>query len=134
MVLSRKHTKGHLKKRSYKTKPNRYDLIINKDDGDKEKVIEDIVDVFKNLNYPAFSRVISLALRHGGRASYVSEQLFKDADSDFFNFNKVVGRVLKKYIKDGETPESSKCPECGEKLVYSEGCKKCMSCGVDFCN
>ena len=26
-----------------------------------------------------------------------------------------------------------KCPECGEKLVYEEGCVKCYSCGISRC-
>jgi ribonucleoside-diphosphate reductase alpha chain len=39
-----------------------------------------------------------------------------------------VERILRKYIKDG-TISGEICEICGAKLVYTEGCLKCNSCG-----
>jgi ribonucleoside-diphosphate reductase alpha chain len=30
--------------------------------------------------------------------------------------------------------EKDKCPECGGKMVFQEGCAKCPSCGFSFCS
>ena len=52
----------------------------------------------------------------------------------FDRFEKVVARVLKKYIKDGEkVMTSDKCPSCGSDLVYENGCKVCKNCGNSTC-
>jgi ribonucleoside-diphosphate reductase alpha chain len=46
-----------------------------------------------------------------------------------------MARVLKKYIKDGEKALSAnKCPECGNELVFVEGCKSCPQCGFSKCD
>jgi ribonucleoside-diphosphate reductase alpha chain len=67
--------------------------------------------------------------------SSVVEQLFKDDSSDFMTYNKVLARILKKYIHDGEKPESgSFCSECGGELIYQEGCLICMNCGFSKCS
>ena len=58
--------------------------------------------MFENKTYGVLGRLISLGLRHGCSPVYVSEQLFKDTDFDFMAYNKVMGRILKKYIVDGE--------------------------------
>lgn len=41
-------------------------------------------------------------------------------------------RALKKYVKNG-TKSKHTCPECGEKLIYEEGCLRCPSCGYSKC-
>jgi len=65
----------------------------------------------------------------------VSEQLSKDTDFDFTSYAKTLGRVLKKYIANGEKPETDVfCPECSEELVYQEGCKSCLNCHWSKCS
>jgi ribonucleoside-diphosphate reductase alpha chain len=50
------------------------------------------------------------------------------------SFNKVVARVLKKYIKEGDK-SGDRCPECKEKaMIYQEGCCLCLSCGYTACS
>lgn len=131
--LPKKYVKGFINKRSYKTKNSEYDLIINKDSED-QLVVKNIVETFENPNHGVLGRLISLSLRHGTKPAYLSEQLLKDTDFDFTTYSKCMGRVLKKYIKNGERPENGKgCQECGGEIVYEEGCVLCRSCGFSKC-
>lgn len=112
-----------------------YNLIIG--EGDDQMSIKDLANVFENLTYGAFTRTISLALRHGAPIQYVVEQLLKDKHSDMTSFSKVISRVLKSYIKDGTTSSGEKtCPSCNTEgtLVYQEGCVTCTACKFSKCN
>lgn len=111
-----------------------YNLILG--EGDDQMIIKDIANVFENANYGAFTRTISLALRHGTPIQYVSEQLQKDKHSDVTSFAIVIARVLKDYIADGtKFSVESKCPGCGavNSLIYQEKCPKCIQCGWGKC-
>jgi len=103
-----------------------YNLILG--EGDDQMLIKDIANVFDNANFGAFTRTISLALRHGTPVQYVVEQLQKDKHSDITSFSKVIARVLKNYIVDGTKSTSErKCPSCGNtQLVYEQGCMGCV--------
>ena len=132
--IPKKYTKGALTKHHFKTKDNRYDLSIG--NGDEETIIRDIVKVFDNPNNSAFTRMISLGLRHGARPSFLVEQLQKDKDSDMFSFARCVARILKNYIKNGERAYSDKaCPSCNAEngLIYQDGCVMCKACGYSKC-
>lgn len=111
-----------------------YNLMIG--DGEDEMTIKDIANVFENANFGAFTRTISLALRHGTPVQYVVEQLLKDKHSDVTSFSKVVARVLKNYIADGtKSTAERKCPACGKEnsFAYQEKCLKCMNCDWSKC-
>lgn len=111
-----------------------YNLIVG--EGDDQMLIKDIANVFENANFGAFTRTISLALRHGTPVQYVAEQLLKDKHSEITSFSKVVARVLKQYILDGtKSTMERKCPECGKEnsFVYQEKCLKCMNCNWSKC-
>jgi len=104
--------------------------------GENELVIKDLATVFENTTESAFTRTISLALRHGVPVQYVCEQLEKGAskDNDMFSLSKGLQRVLKKYIKDGTKINKKTCLKCSaEALVYQEGCTTCLSCGYSKC-
>ena len=108
------------------------DLMVGTN-GDEIRV-RDIVKVFDNPNNSAFTRLISLSLRHGANIQYAVEQMQKDRDSDMFSFAKCVARVLKNYIKDGTRATEKTCTECKtEGLIYVEGCITCKSCGYSKC-
>ena len=127
-------TTGALTKIKFKTKDNRYDLRVGKN-GD-EMIVRDIVKVFDNPNNSAFTRMISLGLRHGAKPSFLVEQLHKDKDSDLFSFSRCVARILKNYIQDGEQAHSDKaCPSCSFEagLIYQDGCVTCTACGYAKC-
>ena len=130
----RKYDRGHIVKRPYKTKPSEYDLILNKGTED-EFIIRNIVETFSNEAESVIGRLISLSLRTGARPALLSEQLLRDPSEDFMSYYKLLGRLFKKYIQNGEVPESGKfCQECGGELAYLEGCKSCLSCGYSKCS
>ena len=130
-----RHTKGRLTKHSFKTKTNRYDLTFGVDDD--TTVVRDIVRVFDNPNESAFTRMLSLSLRHGACPRLLVEQLMKDKDSDMFSFARCVARILKNYIIDGEPAFSGDkaCAVCNaeDSLVYQDGCVTCSQCGYAKC-
>ncbi len=131
--IPRSFSSGTLLKRSRKTKNSIYDLSFG--EKDDEFVIKNIVEVFDNPNYSAFTRTISLALRHGAPVSFMVEQLQKDRDADFSSFSRVVARVLKKYIENGTKSTEKQCENCDTEgsLIYQEGCVTCLSCGSGKC-
>ena len=130
--IPKRYDKGRLTKHCFKTRHNRYDLSFGYN-GDTIH-IKDVVKVFDNPNNSAFTRMISLGLRHGAQAKFMVEQLQKDKDSEMFSFAKCIARILKNYIKDGEVPSDKLCSECGsESLLYQDGCITCTSCGYAKC-
>jgi len=120
------HTRGVVRK----VKKGQYDLVI----GDKNPrlVFEDFTKVYDTPN-ASLARFISMALRHGTPLQFIIKQLHKD--THFTDFERVVGRVLKKYIRDGEEiiTKDWRCPECESKLVFREGCATCLACGWSRC-
>jgi len=131
--IPKKYTEGILVKNPRKTVNSVYDLKIGRN-GDSI-VVRDLVRVFDNPNHSAFTRLISLGLRHGASVQYVVEQMQKDRDSDMFSFARCVARIMKNYIIDGTRPAGDKvCPQCNsEELVYMEGCVTCKGCGFAKC-
>jgi len=131
--IPKKHIHGTLTKHTFKTRNNRYDLQV--DEGDDAIFIKDVVTVFDNPTNSAFTRMISLALRHGAKPSFLVEQLHKDRDSDMFSFSRCVARILKNYIQNGEKVESDKvCEVCEQEgLTYQDGCVTCAKCGYAKC-
>ena len=130
--IPRDKAAGFLVKNPRKTINSIYDLKVGKN-GDTV-IIKDLVRVFDNPNHSAFTRMISLALRHGANIQFTVEQLQKDRDSDMFSFAKCVARVLKGYIPDGQTATEKTCTECSTPgLIYVEGCVTCKNCGYAKC-
>lgn len=100
-----------------------------------ELLFKDIVELFQNKTHGAFTRTISLCLRHGIPVQYLSEQLKKDKHSDITSFSNVIARVLKSYWNE-ETiePTQATCPSCAQNsLVFQEGCLTCSNCGYSKC-
>ncbi len=134
--IPKRYAAGKIRKRPRKTMPSKYDLIIG--ENGSEFTIKDIVKVFDNPNHGAFTRTISLALRHGIPLQYLVEQLQKDKDADLFSFARVIARCLKKFIKDGTKVSNGilmcNCESSEERdIVYQEGCATCLNCGYAKC-
>ena len=133
--LPRKYKIGIVTKarKSNKDGSGCYSLVLG--EADDTLVINNIVDRFDNPTYGAFTRSISLSLRHGVPTQFVVEQLLRDKHSDITSFNTILARVLKKYIIDGTAASAEKaCPQCGmAPLVYMEGCATCKACGWSKC-
>jgi len=132
--IPKKYKTGKIVKHPRKSRNSVYDLHFG-ENGD-EVILRDVVSLFDNPNHSAFTRTISLALRHGAPIHYVVEQLQKDRDADLFSFSKVIARVLKNYIIDGTKPGKTVCEHCSaeDSLVYQEGCVACTSCGHSKCS
>lgn len=116
-----------------KVKSNHYSLIIKTDEDKELVIIDNIADTFDE-SAGVIARLISGMLRYGTPLQIVLNQLQKT--KNFNSFTKIVARVLKKYIKDGEKVKSGQsiCPECGNQLVFESGCIVCKNCGFSKCS
>jgi ribonucleoside-diphosphate reductase alpha chain len=131
--IPKKYKSGSLVKNGKRDGITTYNLHVPVGD-DESLVFKDVVNLFDNPTQGAFTRTISLALRHEVPLHYVVEQLQKDKNSDMFSYARVISRVLKGYIKDGTKSTEKGCPECGNpELVYQEGCLSCKACGHSKC-
>jgi ribonucleoside-diphosphate reductase alpha chain len=101
----------------------------------------------------ATSRLISLVLRSGIEVGSVIKQLRTircpsvswEHGRAILSCADAIGSVLEKYVKkeDDNTSTSfgtsqpanysGQCPDCGNQLVYQEGCHICPSCGYTKC-
>jgi ribonucleoside-diphosphate reductase alpha chain len=134
--IPKRYTKGRIEKHNGGSGAAHYDLFFG-DDPDDEMMIQDIDKIFENATGAAFTRVVSLALRHGTPAQYAVEQIVKGSnrESNLFSLNKAVARVLKNYIINGTKPSQKECSECGgTDLAYEEGCITCKSCSASKCS
>ena len=132
--IPNKHKTGKIVKNGKVDGITSYNLVLG--EGDDQMLIKDIANVFENGNFGAFTRTISLALRHGTPVQYVVEQLQKDKHSEITSFSTVIARVLKNYIQDGtKSTAERKCPQCGKEnsFAYQEKCLTCMGCGWSKC-
>jgi len=111
-----------------------YNLSVG--DGDDQMLIKDISNIFENKNNEAFTRIISLNLRHGTPIQFIVEQLTKDKYAEMTSFSTIIARVLKTYIKEGtKVSHQKKCEGCGAEgtIIYSEKCMKCTACTWSKC-
>jgi ribonucleoside-diphosphate reductase alpha chain len=97
-----------------------------------EIYIEDFSKQFSPTEQILF-RLASLNMRGGMPIQYIVEQLQKAVD-DITSMGAAAARVLKKYIKNGTGLVGQKCPTCGSKLIYMEGCASCTSCSYSKCS
>jgi ribonucleoside-diphosphate reductase alpha chain len=128
--IPKKYKEGKLTKVVKTKHTRRYDLVFGEDG-----LIKDVTKVFNNPDYQVLTRMVSLALRHGAKPSFLVEQLQKDPDNNLTSFSRVLSRVLKKYIQNGTSVTADKvCSSCeNESLVYQDGCVLCTSCGWSKC-
>ncbi len=113
--------------------PARYDFQFLDSDGYKV-TIEGLSRMFKK-EYWNYAKLISGILRHGMPIPNVIELISKlTLDTDSINtWKNGIARALKRYVKDGTVVEGEKCPQCGEAVIYTGGCKQCSSCGWSKC-
>ena len=117
MTIKHKDRKGKL----VKVSKTRYDFIAD------TLTIENI-----NVTQPeekAITLMASMSLRHGVPIISVIKTITKASDN-VTDFASAIVRVLKKYIKE----EYQTCPECGEKLIFIDGCTSCPNCGFSKCS
>jgi len=127
VAVPKRFKKGKLIKKAR----GKYNLHIGKN-GDS-LIVDDITNTFCTPEMGWTTRIISTALRHGTPIDFLVEQLGKSGTVGAFN--KVIARVLKKYIKNGQKVRTSvKCSSCGsDNVIYQEGCHLCTDCGGSKC-
>jgi len=120
----------------YKTEKGktRYDLEYEDRDG--------FMQVYRGLSrtfdkeYWNYAKLISGILRHGMPLPFVVDIVSSlSFETETINTWKTgIVRALKKFIPDGsKAAKGTPCPECGDELVYKEGCLSCNSCGYSKC-
>jgi ribonucleoside-diphosphate reductase alpha chain len=126
LQIPEEHKTGVIKKMSKGV----YSLHIP---GDDSLTVDDLVKSFNNSEFTWATRMISMSLRHGVPMDFLVDQLSKEGNVT--DINKVLSRVLKKYIKEGtKNRTGTVCEACGSKnLIYSEGCLKCLDCPHSKC-
>ena len=82
-----------------------------------------------------YAKLISGVLRYGMPIDQVIKMISSlQMDSETINSWKVgVERALKKYIQDGTMVQGQVCPNCGNALIFEEGCMHCRECGYSKC-
>lgn len=94
----------------------------------KEYIIDNIVNLM-SLEEQYQTKDFSRSLRHGEHPRFIVNDIEKS--SFISSFRKVSGRVLSNYLTEKDRNE--KCPDCGDKLTFSEGCVSCPSCPYSKC-
>jgi ribonucleoside-diphosphate reductase alpha chain len=126
-------------------------LTINEMDGKPFEVFATIGKSGKSITAKAeaIGRLVSLALRSGVEVRDIVEQL-KGIGGEHPKFQKkillqsipdAVSWVLENRYLSGEKHVATHangltreiCPECGETLVFEEGCNSCKACGYTKC-
>lgn len=117
--------------------PKKYKNGIIQKSGNKYHLILDDENTIKNIcsyissDEESLTRLLSLLLRSNIKLEEILNQLEKTS-GNLVDFGKCICRILNKYQKEKNISE--KCPECGDYLVFIEGCKKCKSCSFAKCN
>lgn len=135
-TIPHKYRKGWIVKNGKIGGVTQYNLVLGSLEDENEKLeFKGIAKHFNNYQYGAFTRLISLAMRHGTSIKYICEQITKKGvEGELFSFQRAMSRVLKKYIGEGEKCEAS-CPQCGsEDVYYKNGCPSCRICGHSNCS
>jgi ribonucleoside-diphosphate reductase alpha chain len=125
---------GHIVKDIHDDGTKSYDFVFTNKRGTK-MIIEGINNNFGE--YANYSKMLSSGLRYNMPMNYVFHLVDSlDLKEDGINsWKSGVKRALKKFIKDGTTVVGSndRCPDCGEKLIFQDGCVLCPNCGYSKC-
>ena len=133
ILLPKSVTKGKIIRTVLEDGSRRYDFQFVNSRGFKTTV-EGLSYKF-DKEFWNYAKLISGVLRYGMPIDQVIKMIGGlQMDSESINSWKVgVGRALKKYIQDGTVVQGQTCPNCGEALVFEEGCMHCPSCGYSKC-
>ena len=125
--------KGVIIREKNKGEASRYDFSYT-DKGGYEVMMQGLSRSF-DKEFWNYAKLISGILRHGMPIQYVIElvQNLNVEEDNINTWKNGIARALKKYVPDGLTVEKENCPNCGEKLIFEDGCKHCPSCGYSKC-
>lgn len=86
----------------------------------------------KSIMWATTNRLVSLALRFGIPIEEIIKQLDKSSGG-MFDLPAQLSKLLKTFMSKTKIGYYKKCDDCGGKVVYTEGCEKCLSCGASKC-
>jgi ribonucleoside-diphosphate reductase alpha chain len=99
-----------------------YEIFLNGNIREAAPIIAQYIDTT--------TRLISLSLRGGTPLEKVIEQLEKVPCSHLFSIPHKIAHALREFLPDDA---HEPCPDCGEKVIFSEGCEKCSACSWGRC-
>lgn len=126
------------------TNLGKFYVTINKNNDIPIEVFFAISDVSPDLSgiLSALARSISLHFKHGNPVKDLVKSFKKVKTGTTIHYN---GKVFKSipylvavlleenFLSEKVEPVTSVCDSCGSKLVYQEGCEKCLSCNYSKC-
>lgn len=108
-------------------------LKLARNENVPEKHIDDQINKAKGqTNVIKITRLISLLLRHNVQINKIVKCL-DSVEVPISSFVFRIKKFLMKYIEEVEA-NGTPCPECGEKMVYRDGCISCESCFYTKCS
>ena len=117
-------TKTFLKGKIVKIKRGEYQF------NSPELVINNLELTMEAIEERATTILSSMLLRHNVDIEQIVKTL-KKVNPIISSFTAAVCRILNKYIK--ERTIVNVCPDCGAKLVYTDGCEHCSECEYSKC-
>ena len=99
----------------------------------EQHILDTMEKTSNDNNTTKITRMISLNLRHGVLIKNIISSLDQVKDITVGSFLFQIKKFLSSFIKDGETVKDEVCTECGGKLIYQEGCKRCINCSNSRC-
>lgn len=101
-------------------------------EGIREDIIEDnAVKMAGQNNINKLARTLGLLLRHNVDVGLIVKTLDTLEDVPVSSFIFRIKKFLMKFVTELEN--GAVCPECGEKLIYREGCISCSGCSYSKC-
>ena len=133
ILLPKSVTKGKIIRVALEDGTHRYDFQFVNSRGFKT-TMEGLSYKF-DKEFWNYAKLISGVLRYGMPIDQVIKMISSlQMDSETINSWKVgVERALKKYIQDGTIVQGQVCPNCGNALIFEEGCMHCRECGYSKC-
>jgi len=130
---------GFIVKNKDKKGNSRYDFEYIDKDG-YEQVYKGLSRAF-NKEYWNYGKLISGVIRHGMPLPNIINLIDSlDMPDTIVSWKSGIKRMLKKHIKnDTENTDDQKCPMCGNKLTFTDGCLSCTDtkekegCGWSKC-
>ena len=133
--IPRKFKTGWIIKDGIEEKRTMYDLYLGDLEDEEERIVfRNIGKLLDKYDKGPFTRVVSWGLRHGAPIRFLCETVIKDDESNLHSFSRIMARVMKKYISDGEKA-GGQCPQCNSTdIVYRNGCPQCQICQWTHCS
>jgi ribonucleoside-diphosphate reductase alpha chain len=89
----------------------------------------ELVSIFGKKDAYKYSKMLQFGVPMG-----VIVEMTSKMDEQITGFNRAIGRIIKKFIKQKDL-QFMKCDSCGsKKILFVEGCITCQDCGTSKCS